>query len=279
MINLISANLKRLKLSKIFWIQIVFMIALGIYLPLIHWSNNQTSVSKSSIETLDMGFFAYTIAATIFISVFCCLFLGTEYSDGTMRNKLIVGHSRSTIYLANLIVCSIAAIFFCIAYLVTAISIGTLLIGFFTTDIKFILVLIVCVFVLSIAITSLCCTIAMLIQNKAIIAVVCILTAFMLLLAGTYINARLSEPEYYDSYVYTVNGMTTTEDKQLNSNYLKGTKREVYEFLFDFTPGGQVVQITDMSVKKPETLMLYSFVIVVLTTAVGLVFFKRKDIK
>ena len=49
-------------------------------------------------------------------AVFISLFVGSEYSDGTIRNKLVVGHSRMRIYLANLIVCSIACVLISLAY-------------------------------------------------------------------------------------------------------------------------------------------------------------------
>ena len=44
----------------------------------------------------------------ILISIFYSLFLGTEYNDGTIRNKLIVGHKRETIYLASFITGTVA---------------------------------------------------------------------------------------------------------------------------------------------------------------------------
>ena len=41
-------------------------------------------------------------------------------------------------------------------------------------------------------------------------------------------------------------------------NSLSGIKREIYEFLNDFLPGGQAIQIADMSSKHPWKLVLYS---------------------
>ena len=43
-------------------------------------------------------------------AILTSMFIGSEYSDGTIRNKLVVGHSRMRIYLANLIVCSVACV-------------------------------------------------------------------------------------------------------------------------------------------------------------------------
>ena len=66
---------------------------------------------------------------------------------------------------------------------------------------------------------------------------------FFLLFMGIHIVSSLNEPEYYSAYSYTENGITVQEDESKNPNYLSGTKRKVYEFLNDFTPGGQLFQI------------------------------------
>lgn len=59
-------------------------------------------------------------------AIFTSLFIGSEYSDGTIRNKLVVGHSRMRIYLANLIVCSIASILISLAYTAGVFVIGNM---------------------------------------------------------------------------------------------------------------------------------------------------------
>ena len=50
--------------------------------------------------------FDYALTASLgllgFFSVFTPLFLGTEYSDGAIRNKLISGKTRTQIYLSSL---------------------------------------------------------------------------------------------------------------------------------------------------------------------------------
>ena len=45
---------------------------------------------------------------------------------GTIRNKIIVGHSRIRIYLANLIVCAIASVLISLSYTVGVFVIGNM---------------------------------------------------------------------------------------------------------------------------------------------------------
>ena len=50
---------------------------------------------------LDNFLFVGPISISIILAVLCSLFVGTEYSDGTIRNKLVVGHTRTGIYFSH----------------------------------------------------------------------------------------------------------------------------------------------------------------------------------
>ena len=71
---------------------------------------------------------------------------------------------------------------------------------FFTADVKLIMLIGVTVLVLSITFASLFTLITMLFQNKAIIAVSCILLSFGLLLAGAICNRMLDAPPTIPAY-------------------------------------------------------------------------------
>lgn len=276
MSKLLSANFTRLKKDKVFWICFGFMVLIGIFIPVNKYMNMK---KYNYIQTLDQGFFNYTLLIGVVLSVFCSLFLGTEYNDGTIRNKIVIGHTRTNIYLSNFITCIIADIFLCLAYLVPTLCLGTLLLGFFEADPKLILVFVFGAFVMSFAYAAIDILIAMLNQNKAIVAVLCILSAFLLLFAGVFINARLSSPESYPGYSYLINGEIIEEEEEPNPDYLRGTKRKVYEFFYDFLPGGQAIQFSAMLTEHPKRLILYSSIITILTTGCGLFFFQKKDLK
>lgn len=123
----------------------------------------------------------YTLWTGIVLSVFCSLFIGTEYSDGTIRNKIIVGHTRTAVYLSNLVVCMTAGVFICLSCVAASLLVGIPLLGYFQSDIRILLLLLLCSFVMSFAYAGIFTLIAMLNQNKAIVAVFCILGAFILL--------------------------------------------------------------------------------------------------
>ena len=67
--------------------------------------------------------------------------------------------------------------------------------------------------------------------------------------------------------------------EERNPNYLTGTKRQIYEFLQDFTPGGQALQLAGLQAEHPAQLALYSGMILLLTTCCGILVFRRKDLK
>lgn len=276
MSKLLYANFLRIKKNLCFWGGFLFMIAIGIAIPVIRYLDMKQS---NYISTLESGFFNCTLLIAIFLSVFCSLFTGTEYSDGTIRNKIIIGHKRSDIYFANLLTNLAVTLIMYLVSFITYLCVGIPLLGFFETDMKIIFLFIFIVLLLSFAFSAIFTMIAMTNSSKSIVSVICILSTIVLIFIGSYLNSRLEEPETYPAYTTTAEGGVSETVEEKNPNYLRGTKREIYQFLFDFLPGGQVVQSTTLSAIHPYRLGVYSAIIFAGTSFAGVVLFQRKDIK
>lgn len=275
--KLLSANFTRLIRDKIFWLCTAFMFIIGTAMPLMHY---KIMLKDGYPMYMEDAFFIGAAFIGILLSVFCSMFLGTEYNDGTIRNKIIAGQKRPVIYLSNLITCIAAGIFMCTACFIPYLCIGIPLLGFFTADTATVLLFVLCMFFLTAAFSSLFTMLAMLNQNKASAAVTCVLSAFLLLFAGSYINAQLREPPMYESYAYvTEAGQVVIEEPEPNPHYVEGVKRIIYEFLNDFLPGGQSFQIVNMSAQNLPLLILYSGIILAGTTGSGICIFRKKDLK
>lgn len=274
--KLLSANFARIKKNKVFWICMIFMFLSGVVMPIAGYTDMKQSGYPT---TLDDRFFAYSFFIGILSAIFCSLFTGTEYSDGTIRNKIVVGHSRISIYLSHFITCTAAGFSMCAVFIVPYLCVGIPLLGFFETQFQNVFLFFLSTLVLSWAFSSLFTLVAMLNQSKAVVAVICILTAFVFLIFGTYLNARLNEKETYTAYSYTPSTGNTEQIVETNPNYLRGTERKIYEFLYDFLPGGQVIQLLNMSCTHPWRLCGYSLILVAVSTGIGIFFFRKKDLK
>ena len=276
MLKLLRANFSRLWKTKIFWGAMALLALIGAAIPIKYFLDNR---SGASAWTPDTACFIYAFLVPILLSVLTALFIGSEYSDGTMRNKCVVGHRRGSIYLANLIVCMAAGAMLCAAYLLPYLCLALPLLGHFEAALQTVLLYAGLNLLLTFAFVSCFTLTAMLTQSKAHTAAACILLVFALLLAGVHITSALNEPEYYAAYSYTENGVTVEAPEERNPNYLTGTKRQVYEFLQDFTPGGQAIQLANMRAEHPAQLALYSGAILLLTSCCGILIFRRKDLK
>lgn len=274
MSKLLSAGFIRLRKDKIFWIALIFMFGAGVFFPVMRYIDMQKS---GYINNIDNGFFACALFIGVVMAVFCSLFIGTEYSDGTIRNKVVIGQKRTSIYLSNLIICALVSVVMCAAFFIAYLCIGIPLLRFFEMDIKQVLLFTLAVFVLAIAFASIFTLISMLNHNKAITAVVCILLAFLLLFAGAQFNKMLNEPETNMGLMMTDNGQEYQEIP--NPNYLEGGERKVVQFLYDFVPGGQALQCVSLEANNITVLPAYSLIIIVLTTGFGVFFFKKKELK
>ena len=51
-----------------------------------------------------------------FMALFTCLYIGKDFGDGFVRNKIIAGHSRFSVFLTNNITQALVCIFWCVVY-------------------------------------------------------------------------------------------------------------------------------------------------------------------
>lgn len=280
MSRLLSADFAKLKKNKFFWICMAGMFLFGIFTAVMHYiAMQQYGENEADITNI---LFIYALTVVFLIPAFVSLFVGTEYSDGTIRNKMIIGHTRAGIYLSDLIVCSVAGIGFCVSYIIGVLLAGLPLYTINTGILEGIAKLVLCSFVMSVAFTALCILTAMLCQNKALTAVINILAACFLLSISIYIMSRLREPEFYSGYTLnTATGEIDVSEGEPNPDYLRGTEREIYQFLNDFLPTGQAVNIPGQGElsQSPGLLAAYSASIIIVSTGIGVFAFKRKDVK
>lgn len=256
MSKLLRANFDRLLKSKLFRLGAIFMFALGIYFPVQNYSIMQ---KEGRTISLDGAFFMFAIIIPLISSVFCGFFIGTEYSDGTMRNKFIVGGGRVTVYIANFLICTAAAFIISAAYAVPYLICGIPLLGAFNADTAWVSGILLCVLAVTEVFTAIFTLIAMLIPNKANGAVSCILIGLALFISGIYGGLYIRS--------------------SLMSENLSETKRAVCEFLYEFLPGCQLIQLCNMNAVNPLRMFLYSVLIAAAATVVGIFIFKRKDLK
>lgn len=184
MLKLLRADFSRLFKDKLFYILILGMFAFGAAVPIIH------SMDASYEWSMDSGLFAYVCIVPIAASLLTALFVGREYSDSTLRNKIVVGHDRVGIYLSNLIVCTTAALALCIAYLVPFVCLGAILLMPSTVPVLGLACLALLGFMVAIAFVAIFTLVSMVCRNRAYTVAICILLAFALLFHGD--NDKLS---------------------------------------------------------------------------------------
>ncbi len=284
MSKLLRANFKRLWKSRVFWIGILYTFGIG-------FLASTTPYRESlEIEGYHPHFDNYLYTNCMFMSIVCAvfigLFIGTEYSNGTIRNKIIVGHTRSAVYFSNLIVSTVAVIIMHLTNIVTIVLIGGTLTGNREMPISYLFTLGLISIVTLIAMCAFFMLISMLIKSKSNASVIAIIISFVFLLSAMVIYSSLKEPEYYSPYavMYVDESGEVIEEKgtmQKNTHYITGIKREIYEFMYDFLPGCQMLQITQQEIDVSESgvkLPVYSLLIAVSATACGVFFFRRKNL-
>ena len=152
--SLIRSDFYKLRKAKSFWVCMILAVALAVFSVLImdfsvklmdkvpqqaaqeeaaleesglNISTDGIPMSSADLNASNMLLMQFAGTTTILISIFVSLFVGGEFSHGTIKNLASKNHTRTQIYLSKIIVSVIAAIVMTLLYAVVATGLGTAL--------------------------------------------------------------------------------------------------------------------------------------------------------
>lgn len=274
MCNCLRADFVRLFRSRFFWILTVFLFGSGVF-----------SAFDEFSRVIENDLLSIIAAVMLLGAVFAAFFIGTDYSDGTIRNKLIVGNSRAAVWFSNLIVCCAAAELMYLSFVLPMVILGLTVGKVFLQTAGELLFRLLIQNIALLAVIALIVLITMLVKSRSSAIVIGTFLSLGLFITAMFIEGRLSEPEYFQGMMYVDedgNLQYDTETKEANPNYLRGTARQVLEVAYDVLPTGQMDQMMPYYEFDPahgRLLLLYSAGVLAATVLIGVPTFQRGDLK
>lgn len=289
MTQLLNANFARLFKSKLFRICAVISALYGavkIVWNIIFPNSTYVLVNNRDLNLFDM----YGIEILIITAIFICLFIGQEY-DGSIRNKIIVGKTRLSIFLANLITCLAAATIFYVLFasflLITVVFCGGILVLPPSTMALHLLLQLLSILCASAVFTAL----AMLIHRKSASAVAALVLLFVLFMADVFCRSRLDtlsgNARPYDPITDSFSDIDCSDEGlaemaplrfALNINPV-GHQTRLWQSYSDELFKAVAPEFVVYNDPAPVHIIPYSLGIIAASTLVGILVFRKKDLR
>uniref|UniRef100_UPI0040559F47 hypothetical protein n=1 Tax=Agathobacter sp. TaxID=2021311 RepID=UPI0040559F47 len=255
--KLLSADTFRMFHSKWCWLCLGSMLAMSVAFVVMQYTAMDYTVPLSRVIFLPMSFYGVAVAALI------SLFVGEDFGDGFIRNKIIAGRSRCQIYMSSLMVSWGACIFVYLATTLFTAALGCLLFEIDVAPAGFIQYLAMGVG-MCLTYGGIYCTLTMLSGNRVTSVALCMGLAFFLLFACLHTNQVMVQPEF--------------KDGSLNPAYVDGLAKSIYAVLHDLNPSGQAAQLSAMQIFEPVRWIACNLAWILMACA-GNILFHRKNIQ
>ena len=289
MSKLLRTEFARLMKNKLFYFAMLIMFVLPIFCVVTRYMEMKEypeifAELGSDYLSADGFLFVGSFYGIIVVAVLLGYFIGTDYSYGTIRNKLIAGHKRVHIYLSSLIVCGMATMILNSISVITILVVGGIAFGF-ALPVQDILLLLAVATLALICFAALYLLIVVVWASRSAGLASAILIGFLMIMAAMTIDNRLSASEYYSDIVVDGNtGELVELPPEKNRYYITGTKRKVYEALYDILPSCQLYRLVRSDglsgdVAEYVILMALSVVETAGLSGIGIFIFSRKDLK
>ena len=281
MINLLDAGFTKLFKSLIYRLAALFCLLYSLFLVATRIID---SISYPNLPrtTLDGIISSGPVMLQLLAPVFISLFIGREYSDQTLRNKISVGHSRMNIYLSNLIISVVGTLILYVIYVIPISIFGYTYFPAFETPIEKLICVQLIGMVIMIAVASLYSMLSILIPNKAVTAVLSLLAAFVIFMFGMLVHVSLEEDRIARGEVERDYSILVEESGEVykSDSVLSDSERKLFESIDVTLPSSQAVNISNSNIPdKWKKMVVSDIVLTVLTSAAGIIVFRRKDLK
>ncbi len=271
--KLLRAGFHRLWKDKGFWLCMAGFFGLSLLIM-----RSLIREIKPAEYTMDQLFFGGLPYIAILSAIVNSLFIGKDYADGTIRNKIVVGHSRVDVYLSNWVVCFVANLALLAVWCVGSL-IGVPKFGFFQQAPAELAMLVLDLVLMIAAFNAIFTLLGMVSVNREATAVIAILLSLAMIVGGSWCENKLAQPEMTTQGIVAEDGSLQWVETQ-NPSYISGTKREVLQWISDGLPTSQSMQISNNgTLHAPVRSACLSVVLVTVTTLAGCAVFEKKDLK
>lgn len=278
--KLLSANLARMSKSKIFWALEMISAIAGMVMFSLAVYNTKNIGDTWFLKNGNFYFWLGLIYIGAVMALFTSFFVGTEYENGTIRNKLMVGHCRRDVYLANFVISYIAGLLFAVTHIGVSMLVGFPFLGSLLWEsLAVVGWRLIGVIALILCYAAIFTFLAMLDNSKARNGAISLVLALVIALGGLYTYGRLQEPEFTSKMILQEDGSFLREEGVPNSRYLSGTARNIYTVADALLPSAQALSIANSEGEFSAFTLICLAGVAVAFTSGGVVAFKKKDIR
>lgn len=282
MLKLLRSNFSRAIKNKTMWISLAVQAIVMICMIIISVIQRKADPNSSPVASDEFLLVIYSLFGIplqgILISVFGCQIIGADYANGTIRNKLIMGHSRSSIYISNFVTVAVFAILLNIVGLLTVCAIAMPIFGPFKYSAKLIAWIIIDGTAVMLAYAAIVTIVSMLSKSTTASIVICLLTLIIATFVFLSISFKVNQPDMIAETSFNELG-ELVEVMVPNPDRPKPQLKAFYQFCLDFFPSGQVLQLSKGEKFHDWQMLLYSLGIIAATNAGGCLAFRRLDLK
>lgn len=276
--KLITANFHRFSKDRFSWCVVGIVLILSLVSVFNSASSFEAIAARGYAMSLEDCYFNQAPLIGAFLALLISMFLGTEFSEGTIRNKLCIGHKRNGIFLSNFISCTFASIVLTAVWLLSCTLLFGL-IGPIEVEVSEFVGYIFVAMGFAVSFAALYTAIGSLSSNKAMTIIYTFAVFIILAMAAFALDDRLCEPEMNEIMTYNNYGVVVMQESAPNPLYLSGMIRTVCEVALELLPTGQALLLSNVAIEQPIRSIALSVVFTTVTLLIGSMLFRKKDIK